>query len=175
MVATSVLLDRTLTMTTFLSIALDPISSLAVISTFLQPHPRNRADYGAVVALDRTSKTKPVWRIRICTTCDDGHDRRQGTFGSRRRTRYRVRARGVRTVLEIRIRRYEMSHEQLVESLPRLWVIRKCSSHEGVRCHKSTALSHASDRVLTLLTNLTRDIGGPAPRTKGVVACKCRK
>ena len=60
--APSILLDRALTLTTLFCIALDPISRLTIVSTFLQPHLRNVANDGPVVPIDRTPKAELVRR-----------------------------------------------------------------------------------------------------------------
>ena len=76
LLATTILLYRRLALTTLLRIALDPISSLAVILTFLQPELRNRTDNRSMIAINRATKTKFV--VRGSTTV---HSRDNGGKG----------------------------------------------------------------------------------------------
>ena len=58
--ATTVLLNRALAGRAFLGVALDPVRGLTVIAAFLEPHLRNVANHGSVIALDRASKAEDV-------------------------------------------------------------------------------------------------------------------
>lgn len=59
--ATTVLLDCTLALRTFLGVALDPIRRFAVVATFLEPHLGDVAHHWSMIALDWASKTELVF------------------------------------------------------------------------------------------------------------------
>ena len=59
--APPILLNRALTHRTLLRVALDPIRSLAIVPTFLQPHSSRRTHDRPMIALDSTTKAKLVF------------------------------------------------------------------------------------------------------------------
>ena len=54
--APSILLNCTLTLATFLCVALDPIGRLAIVAALLQPQQRNATNDGSVVTIDDAAK-----------------------------------------------------------------------------------------------------------------------
>ena len=83
--ATSVLLNRTLAFSAFFGVALDPVRGFAVVSTLPEPHLRHTTYHGSVVALDRASKTELVLRRSVRTAYDGRNDRCQCALGRRGR------------------------------------------------------------------------------------------
>jgi len=64
LLATTVLLDSTLTLATFLGIAFDPVCRFAIIAALLQPHPCDSTQHRSMVAIDVATKAELVFRIR---------------------------------------------------------------------------------------------------------------
>jgi hypothetical protein len=64
LLATTILLDGTLTFATFLGIAFDPVCRFAIIAALLQPHPCDSTQYRSMVAVDVATKAELVFRIR---------------------------------------------------------------------------------------------------------------
>lgn len=64
LLATTILLDSTLTFATFLGIAFDPVCRFTVITALLQPHLCDCTQHRSMVAVDVATKAELVFRIR---------------------------------------------------------------------------------------------------------------
>ena len=77
---------------------------------------------------------------------------------------------GVRAVLEVRIRSDEVAYGKFAEAIPSSRVLLRDALDERVRRDERTPFSHAPDRYLLLITDLTRNVHIPARRAKGMIA-----
>ena len=118
LLASSVLLNRTLTLRTLLRVTLYPVGCLTVVTALLEPHPRDSTHNRPVVILNRASKTKLVLFPSETETCSaffrivltgdpasatghGGHNSSQTELGRSSLAGNGVRARRIRAVLEI--------------------------------------------------------------------------
>jgi hypothetical protein len=90
--ASSILLDGALALTTLLRITLDPIRRLAVVPALFQPHLRNTTHNRPMIAINRAPKTETMGRVPTRATRHSGNHRRQSALARRSRTRNRVSA-----------------------------------------------------------------------------------
>ena len=191
--AATILLNRAMTRRALLRVALDPIRSLAVVSALLQPHPGDGAHDWPVITLNRASKAKLVLfptqsqatrrlrRLRLPTQSPGtaghgGNDSRKARLQRRGGARDGVCARWVRTVLQTRVGRHEVPHQELLEPQPSgdvllglSWIANRRARprdqygpDKRVWCHEGTAFCHATNRVLGFVSDFRADISGPA-------------
>ena len=71
--ATPILLDRTLTFAAFFRITLDPISGLTIVLALLKPQLRNATDNRPMIAINRAAETKDV----LFSTLNSGYNGRE--------------------------------------------------------------------------------------------------
>ena len=196
LLAPSVLLNRTLTVTALLRITLDPVRSLTIVATLPQPHLRHSAHDRPMIIFNRTPKTKlvllrrePQRRPRLFRTIKprhtpraarhSRHNRRQAKLGRRRRARHRVRAARVRAVLELLFRPHKVAHEQLLKPRPDLRIfllllrVRREEQNiadKRVRRRQLTPLRHAPHHVFAFVPYLGYQVHVPARGAERVAA-----
>ena len=68
--ATAILLNRTLAFAAFFRITLDPISSLTIVLALLKPQFRDATDNRPMIAINRATETKDV----LVSTMNSGYN-----------------------------------------------------------------------------------------------------
>jgi len=168
MVASSVLLNRTLALATLLRVALDPIRSLAVVLALLKPHLCDAAHHRAVISVDVTAEAELV-SIRGTTGHDRDHCCQRQLVGCSR-TGDCIGARRIRTELEVAIAGDIVANNKFLVASPCSGIVGQSFAHEVIRCNNRTVLCHASDPVLGLRSYLAFDVRLPAVRTEVMLA-----
>ena len=115
--APSILFYRTLTLTTLLRIALDPVCGFAVILTFLQPQLCDTAYYRPMVAVNVAAKTEQV--VLRGTAVYGRNHRHKSRLSCRGGAGDRERAARVRAELEVLVVPNKVADNQLLISYDR--------------------------------------------------------
>jgi len=159
MIAPPILLNRALAFTTLLRITLDPIRSLTIISTLLQPHLRHPTYNRSMIPFNRTTKAE---LMPGAPTRHSGHHGAQCRSGRGGRAGDRVCARGVRAVFQVGVGRDEIADDELLEARPGICVLGQHLLDERIRGDERAPLRHALDGDLALVADLARDVCAPA-------------
>ena len=114
--ASTVLLNCTLALAALLRVTLDPVGSLTIVLTLLEPHLSHATHHRSMIIVDITAEAELVG-IR-CSACDDRHNRRESRFGCGVGAGNGVCARRIWTVLQTGIAGDELSHEKLLKAIP---------------------------------------------------------
>jgi len=166
MIATTILLDRTLTLATLLRVTLDPIRRLTIIPALLKPQLRDRADNGFVIVLDWTSKTELMLLRK--TAINDGNNGSQSELGGRRWTRYGLGALGVWTEFKFAVARNEIARQEFIIPFPCGHVVCEDGFDEGIGSNEGAVLGHAGYMMFTLAPDLTGCVSCPTIRAEFV-------
>ena len=114
--APPILLNRTLALRTLLGITLDPIRSLTIILTLLQPHLGHRTDHRPMIRVNITAKAELV----SCggSASHNRHDGVQGGLDGGTVAGDGVGARRVGAVLQMGVAGNKVSNKEFLEAVP---------------------------------------------------------